>query len=1766
MNKKILFILFLLISLTTAGPLFAQSSQEITLKPGFNFLSFTTSLSLTPQQFKELNFSIEDIYLFSAAAGSFLSLNEGTLNTLAAGKGYIVKSLSAADIKVTVSGGSVTAIDNLKLLTGFNLVGISIIPAGKTFEQLMTANTIIKGMYKWSAAAGSFISVVRNNQGTIEKLDGADPVLKAGESYFINIYADSVLNYSESLIAFTPSTYTITPTDSIPTEALSDIPLPERSAGAGNISGTITLPSVSASGVSRLISIKSISNIKVWVKNHPEINSLTDANGSFVLKNVPKADKENGHTLEYEKVEGTDKFNGVIAAIPVVENKQIDVSKYIGPLVIKKSAVIQGKIELADGLSPLGAEAYIPGISSMIAKADDDGSFSLMDVPAGTFNVVFQAFGYEIARQTVTLEANEVRQLQTVQLKKITVASSLGAIEGYALASDGSPVPGAVVSIISSDKTIDIGAIASATGHYKFSNIPAGKYKLIFIKDGYKGSEAEIDLAAGAARNHNQTIIKIDATQANAITYGLIAGSVKDSATGVPIRNAVVLTVPPTRQFYTDYNGYFDFLIQPGTYTLKIQKIGYNEEQISLVVQADKVSELNATLQGKVATAIAATVALNASNIAITAGDTTQLTATVKDSAGNILSGKPIVWSSSNALIGEVTQSGLATAKSAGTCVITASVDGKSASISLSVTGASGPQIKSIKIFPETVSLKLTESKQFVIFATYDDGSSKIIPNTMAAWSTSSECLTMLEKGTYVALAAGSAVVTAKFETFSAAAAVTAVDTSDTQPPVISHSAPAVYEAGKDLAIGASVTDNVAVAKVWLYFRTIGTTEYIKVEMTQTTVGRYSYTIPSALVTGEGINYYITAEDTKSTTPNKSTFPVDGINTPAELKPAVTLSSLTLSKTADKVSLAAAYDLTPIVTIAKYSDATGKIVAANWEILSGGGSINGKIYTAPATGTQAVLKATYIEGGITATANLTLSFESTPKILDSITVTPNPASPACVAGGTAVISLSVRANYLSGTVSSNAIVTTFTTSANFFNGTFTSAAAAAGTEYIVVTYTEGAVTKTANVAVSITAAPVKVLDSITVTANPASPSCTVGGTTNIALSVRANYLTGTVSSNAAVTAFTTGTNWSDGVFTAASTAAGTENIVVTYTEGAVTKNANVAVTITAAPVKVLDSITVTSNPASPSCTVGGTTAVALTVRANYLTGGVPSDAIVTAYTTGTNWSNGVFTAASNAAGTENIAVTYTEGGVTKTANAAVTITVAAPAVTTVEVSALTIEENKSASAVVVVKDQYGTAMTTGYTLSYVLSNSVASVSAAGLLTAGAYNSSAATGTLTVTATPTTGSAVTGTATVTVTPETVKPLLSGVTSPNNKTMLVTYSEKVGASALSISNYSLYNSVTGVMAPLVTEANAAATNIAATASFVDSSQNIVKIVLAKVGSTLQGYPDGGFNSTNYLLYVSNVQDVSGNAIVQNSNYQFTGTTTPMQYFSAYVDSKWPFSKSGPGGITFDNINNCVYLTSAVNHTLSKYNATGDKIWEKCSLGSANGQLNEPYGVCTDSSGNIYVADYNNNRVQKFDSNGTWIRTIGTSGSGDGQMNHPGGVSVHATNLYVYDRYNYRIQKFDLDGNFIAKWGSYGTEPGQFNNGGGIKTDSEGNVYTLEGYSNCLQKFSSTGTFLAKYGTSGTGNGQFNRPCGLFIDAQNNIFIADSGNSRIQKFDSSMYFITKWGKNGGDGTYGSGVGEFNGPHDLTGDLSGNIYVGDYNNSRVQKFNPVQ
>jgi uncharacterized protein YjdB len=70
----------------------------------------------------------------------------------------------------------------------------------------------------------------------------------------------------------------------------------------------------------------------------------------------------------------------------------------------------------------------------------------------------------------------------------------------------------------------------------------------------------------------------------------------------------------------------------------------------------------------------------------VVAGQQVQLTATVKDAAGNVLTGRVVTWSSSNVLIATVNASGLvSTLLLKGTVTITATSEGKSGTSSVTV-------------------------------------------------------------------------------------------------------------------------------------------------------------------------------------------------------------------------------------------------------------------------------------------------------------------------------------------------------------------------------------------------------------------------------------------------------------------------------------------------------------------------------------------------------------------------------------------------------------------------------------------------------------------------------------------------------------------------------------------------------------------------------------------------------------------------------------------------------------------------------------------------------------------------------------------------------------------------------------------------------------------------------------------------------------------------------------------------------------------------
>ena len=94
-------------------------------------------------------------------------------------------------------------------------------------------------------------------------------------------------------------------------------------------------------------------------------------------------------------------------------------------------------------------------------------------------------------------------------------------------------------------------------------------------------------------------------------------------------------------------------------------------------------------------------------------------------------------------------------------------------------------------------------------------------------------------------------------------------------------------------------------------------------------------------------------------------------------------------------------------------------------------------------------------------------------------------------------------------------------------------------------------------------------------------------------------------------------------------------------------------------------------------------------------------------------------------------------------------------------------------------------------------------------------------------------------------------------------------------------------------------------------------------------------------------------------------------------------------------------------------------------------------------------------------------------------------------------------------------------------------------------------------------AQFGSFGSGDGQFGSFSNITIDGSGNIYMLDNTNSRIQKFNSTGQFISKNGSNGtGDNQFSLGLFLRGTGNAIAIDTNGNIYVADYSNKRVPRI----
>ena len=252
----------------------------------------------------------------------------------------------------------------------------------------------------------------------------------------------------------------------------------------------------------------------------------------------------------------------------------------------------------------------------------------------------------------------------------------------------------------------------------------------------------------------------------------------------------------------------------------------------------------------------------------------------------------------------------------------------------------------------------------------------------------------------------------------------------------------------------------------------------------------------------------------------------------------------------------------------------------------------------------------------------------------------------------------------------------------------------------------------------------------------------------------------------------------------------------------------------------------------------------------------------------------------------------------------------------------------------------------------------------------------------------------------------------------------------------------------------------------------------------------------------------------------------------------------------------------------------------------------QLANPQGVAVDGAGNVYIADRSNSRIRRIDTEGmiTTIAGTGAKGySGDGgpavgaELNWPFGVALDRTgNLYIADSNNHRIRRVDTTGviNTIAGNGELGYSGdgalavhARLFQPSGLAVDDAGNLYFADAPNQSVRRVDANGTITTVAGGGYDGDGgpatlaRLRQPSGVAVDPLGNLYIADSQNHRIRRVDTRGIISTIAGT--GEASYSGDGGpavraELHRPGRVAVDRDGNIYVTDSENHRLRVITP--
>ncbi len=216
----------------------------------------------------------------------------------------------------------------------------------------------------------------------------------------------------------------------------------------------------------------------------------------------------------------------------------------------------------------------------------------------------------------------------------------------------------------------------------------------------------------------------------------------------------------------------------------------------------------------------------------------------------------------------------------------------------------------------------------------------------------------------------------------------------------------------------------------------------------------------------------------------------------------------------------------------------------------------------------------------------------------------------------------------------------------------------------------------------------------------------------------------------------------------------------------------------------------------------------------------------------------------------------------------------------------------------------------------------------------------------------------------------------------------------------------------------------------------------------------------------------------------------------------------------------------------------------------------QLRRPLDIAV-NQGRIYLIDSGSSLVHVFDLQRRRYFNFGFRFQG--KLTRPVSLSIDQKGLvYVADRGRNSIIVYDSIGLYVSHI-NLDSITSQI---AGITTDPAGEyIYIVDrgGVDSNLHqvvKIDKQGTLVKQFGQRGQAPGEFNLPGDIVMGLSGELYVLDVGNFRVQVFDGEGAFIKSWGD------AGASLGQFGIPRSISVDRDNHLYISDAQFGNIQIF----